>query len=616
MSEQAQPRSDWTSLLKRGTLGRRILLWFLILSLLPLLLSNTVGYGVSHRILEGQVKRYLRALAETQAQLVSHEIDRHLLRLASLIEGNPSMAPDLGAAAAEMRSAGQPGPVGKELLAHLDHELKEFPSYSEFVLLDASGVAAVTTDSQRRGSDWSQTRLFWEASRGPFFTEDWEWRHGVALPVFHVAQPITDRHGDLAGVFVATASFATQREFLHIPPHLAGYVETYIVARDGRPLFVSHAHLPLDFNVRLPSPLAEEPAGSTAAYTNYEGEEVLGISTEIPGLDWKCIAEAPIEAAFGQLLDLRILSAVLEGVFALALVAIVWFVARSIVSPLRRLVTAAERIRRGDMGVEVKVDREDELGQLGHTFNQMSQGLERSAAEIQELHAQQMLRAGQLASVGELASGIAHEIKNPAASIASGIDLLARELEDDVKAEGIVRLIRAQLKRIESAVSNLLSYARPRRPHAVWADVQQIVDRSAALVKPQAEAANVRIETRQEGALPRVQVDTELLTQALVNLALNGIQAMRDGGVLGITTEYRDDAVRISVTDTGTGMGEDQLQKIFRPFFTTKHRGTGLGLAITRGIVERHGGRIEVVSRIAEGSSFTLVIPVAPKEAA
>jgi signal transduction histidine kinase len=124
----------------------------------------------------------------------------------------------------------------------------------------------------------------------------------------------------------------------------------------------------------------------------------------------------------------------------------------------------------------------------------------------------------------------------------------------------------------------------------------------------------VRIEHPPSDALPRLRLDAELMTQALVNLTLNGIQAMRPGGVLTITTWHEDRTVRISVSDTGEGVPADRQDAIFRPFFTTKHRGTGLGLAITRGIVERHGGRLAVESEPGVGSTFTLVLPVPPPQ--
>ena len=143
-----------------------------------------------------------------------------------------------------------------------------------------------------------------------------------------------------------------------------------------------------------------------------------------------------------------------------------------------------------------------------------------------------------------------------------------------------------------------------------------LVDRVVGLVRPQAEAAGVRVEEAATTTLERIRVDPELLTQALVNLAMNGIQAMNPGGVLTITTEKRDDEILIRVSDTGKGIPAAEIEEVFRPFFTAKHRGTGLGLAITRTIVERHGGRLEVESTPGVGSCFTLFLSSVEEESA
>jgi hypothetical protein len=330
---------------------------------------------------------------------------------------------------------------------------------------------------------------------------------------------------------------------------------------------------------------------------------------------WRYVAEAPEASVLGPLRGLAVLAGVLEATFALLLVAVVWMVARSIVTPLRHLVAGAERIRAGELGVAVEVDRSDELGDLGRTFNQMSQELRASTWRIQELHDQEMRRAAQLASVGELASGIAHEIKNPLIGVMSGLDLLGKHAGTRAQVETLTGQMREQLGRIESAIRDLLSYARPKAPHLMWTDPNRLADRVARLLAPQAEAAGVRIETRLSPSVPKVEVDPELMTQTLVNLALNGIQAMGPGGVLTFSTAPSEREVRLTVGDTGTGIPDDQLEQIFRPFYTTKHRGTGLGLAITRGIVERHGGRLTVQSVVGTGSTFTIVFQVPKAEA-
>jgi signal transduction histidine kinase len=427
--------------------------------------------------------------------------------------------------------------------------------------------------------------------------------------------PIRDDLQKLIGVLGATVGFDRLPSFLSVAEHLAIDVHAFIVDRLGRPVFISHPHIPVDYKEQLASPLVDQPPGSVARYVNYEGVEVFATSVAVPEIPWLHISEVSVAAALGQLRGLALLAAGLESAFALLLVTIVWLVARSIVSPLRRLVGAAERIRKGDLGVEVEIDRDDELGELGRTFNQMSNELQASATEINELHEQELRRAAQLASVGELASGIAHEIKNPLVGVASGVDLLGRHVGTDPKSAAILEQMQAQVYRMELAVRDLLSYASPKEPLLTWTEPKQLLERLIALVRPQAEAAGVQITRQQAEGLPKMRVDPELLTQALINLALNAIQAMEPGGVLRISLESADGQVRFAIADTGTGIAAEQIDRIYRPFYTTKHQGTGLGLAITRGIVDRHGGHLEIESALGQGSTFTLVIPAMPEEA-
>jgi len=591
---------------KRG-LRRRILVWLLVLSLVPLLLSNMVGYLVTSRIIEGQIQRYLLALTEIEAQHVATEVERHLLYLDAVVAGNSFLTSAVPHAAVAVRAGDRQSQAVTGLHEHLDRKLAELTPLSELFVIDTGGTVVASTVHSRVGADWSHTELFRIGRQGRYFADDLEALGGLVGPVYRLAVPIADGEGASVGLLAAAVGFERVQGFLRIPPHLAGDMHTFIVDRKGRPLFASHPHAGLDYGETLPSPLLGQPDGAVVRYVNYEGVEVLGTSVPVPQRSWRYIAEASVSSVFGQLRGLALLAAVLEAVFALLLVAVVWVVARSIVAPLRRLVAAAERIRRGELGIEVQIDRPDELGDLGRTFNHMSQELRDSAHRIQELHDQEMRRAAQLASVGELASGIAHEIKNPLVGVASGLDLLAGQIGKNPKAEGFVRQMRAQLYRIESAIRDLLSYARPREPRLTWNKPRLLVDRVVQLITPQTIAAGVRIEKGVRKAVPKIRVDPELVAQALVNLALNGIQVMGPGGVLTILTDHVNDEVHIAISDTGTGIPGEQLETIFRPFYTTKHQGTGLGLAITRGIVERHGGRLEVESEVGTGSTFTLV---------
>ncbi len=593
----------------RSGLRRRILLWFLVLSLVPLFVSNTVGYIVTRRIIEGQVRSYLTAIAQIQAQLIADQVERHRLYLDALAADN-ELARVISAANAAGGVGQRQDSASAALSRHLARALMQLQSLGQLLVFDSTGQVVASTRPDLMGTDWSDSRLFRAGRERRYFAKGWG-GGALAGPVHLLATPVRDRAQTRTGVLAAVVGLESESDFFRIPPYLAKDVHIYVLDELGYPVIVPHPHPMFEFNAPFPSPLVNQPPGGVVRYANYEGVDVLATSVTVPGLPWLYVAELPVTSAFGQLRSLAALAAALEVVFALLLVAVVWVVARSIVAPLRGLVAAADRIRGGEFGVEVQIDRDDELGELGRTFNQMSNELRTSADQIEELHHQELRRAAQLASVGELAAGIAHEIKNPLAGMVSGMDLLASRLETDPRAEGLLSQMQAQLRRIESAIRDLLSYARPKEPRLVVAAPHDLVKRVADLVGPQAEAARIRIAARTSRSDDRLRVDPELMTQALVNLALNGIQAMEPGGTLTISAEAANGEIRVSISDTGPGLPAKQQETIFRPFYTTKHQGTGLGLAISRGIVERHGGRIEVESELGEGATFTLVLPAA-----
>jgi two-component system NtrC family sensor kinase len=240
----------------------------------------------------------------------------------------------------------------------------------------------------------------------------------------------------------------------------------------------------------------------------------------------------------------------------------------------------------------------------------MAGQLRESAARIRDLHAEEMRRAEQLATVGELAAGVAHELKTPLLGIAGGVQLLGRHL-DPADAEGrhLIDELLQRVGRMESAVQELLSYARPSPARRSRLDLNAIVERALALVEPRAERSAVTIRRALSDGLPPVLVDPEQIGQVVVNLALNGVEAMQSGGMLVVATRRVDGGVELSVGDSGPGVTVEEREKIFRPFYTTKHAGTGLGLAIVRQIVDRHGGRVALADR-AGGAEFVVSLPV------
>ncbi|HJS99768.1 MAG TPA: ATP-binding protein [Terriglobales bacterium] len=279
--------------------------------------------------------------------------------------------------------------------------------------------------------------------------------------------------------------------------------------------------------------------------------------------------------------------------------------------PVRELQEKIARVGAGELDAEVRfANRNDEIGDLGRNFNEMVRQLRESRDEIQRLHQTQMSRAEHLATLGELAAGLAHEIRNPLAGIAGVIEIIGRDLPATSPARAVVKEVRQEVMQINRIVSDLLECARPKPPETRLADINATVEHAVLFARQQALSQSIDIEFR-PGPLPlEVEHDSNQVNQVLLNLLLNSIQSMERSGKITVAVERHNGVAAIAVTDTGRGIRPEHLPHIFRPFYTTKGNGTGLGLSLARRIVEEHGGRIEVSSTLGHGSTFTVFLPL------
>ena len=293
---------------------------------------------------------------------------------------------------------------------------------------------------------------------------------------------------------------------------------------------------------------------------------------------------------------------------------------RTIVRPIDELVAVTDAVANGDLNQRIKVKRLNEIGLLAESFNRMTnrirEGKEALEANIRDLKAAQdeVIRAEKMATVGRLAAGIAHEIGNPLSAILGYTDIIQQGAGKEDEGE-YLRRIQTEIQRINRIVNGLLDYARPGEFKLVEINVNEILESSLDLVSAQKGFERIDIKLSLSET-PIVMADTHQLQQVLINLLINAADAMPDGGTLfmgsGIRVQGSEEFVEISVADTGTGMSDDETRKIFDPFYTTKEpgKGTGLGLAICQRIMESFGGRIQVESKIGEGSRFMVLLPV------
>lgn len=289
------------------------------------------------------------------------------------------------------------------------------------------------------------------------------------------------------------------------------------------------------------------------------------------------------------------------------------FLAQRYTDPIHRLSQDLKKVSAGDLSVTIPVESSDEIGELAQAFNEMVEKLrEREALE------KRLYEAEHLSRVGQLASGIAHEIRNPLNYISLAIDHLKNEmlLQCPARSDQMAELadkIREEVRRANYMVLNFMNYGRPLKLRKSQISYDELLDRTLPTLADRLSEQKISIVKQLAENLPAMNIDAELMRNCITNFITNAAQAMPDGGEILLAAELdrQPGWVQLSFHDNGCGIAADDLEKIFQPYYTTKDVGIGLGLAITERIVKEHGGEIQVASRPGEGTVFTLRLPIA-----
>jgi two-component system, NtrC family, sensor kinase len=317
------------------------------------------------------------------------------------------------------------------------------------------------------------------------------------------------------------------------------------------------------------------------------------------------------------------------------------FVWQVVGKPIRALEKGTEHLSQGELGYQIQVQSDDEVGDLANSFNSMSLQLRaaheetvtwaktlenrvvQKTKELRSAH-EHMLRVEKMASMGKMAAVVAHEVNNPLSGILTYAKLLRKWVgtgqvghEKRDEAMQCLELIATESRRCGDLIKNLLSLSRTAPMNVQSTDLHIVIDRCLLLVRHQLELGGIELQQKRALDLPLVPCDPAQIEQVLLALIMNAIDAMPRGGTLWLETQITHDEIEIAVRDNGAGIAPDVLPQIFEPFVTTKDhgRGVGLGLAISRGIMERHNGRIEVQSELGRGSTFTVTLPTQAHDA-
>lgn len=322
-----------------------------------------------------------------------------------------------------------------------------------------------------------------------------------------------------------------------------------------------------------------------------------------------------------------------------------YFIASGVVRPVINLVKITERVASGDLEQSVEIRSRDEIGMLASRFNQMTKGLKQLMDEKEgvmielrgvneELSSintelvqtneqlkdaqEQLVRTEKLAAVGTLASGVSHELRNPLSAIKNAVFFLKRKLSNkespdiDARVIQFLDIMDKEIDRSTKIINDLLGFARVISLSKIPSDITVVVNEAMSRAKM---AENIKVSKNLPSNLPMVMIDVNKIGQVFINMIENACQAMPDGGELKISTRESKGFIEIEITDSGCGIPEKAIKKIFDPLFTTKPKGIGMGLAVCHGIIEKHHGTIDVKSQEGIGTSILIKLPLEDKSA-
>ncbi|MBE9472122.1 MAG: HAMP domain-containing protein, partial [Chloroflexi bacterium] len=331
------------------------------------------------------------------------------------------------------------------------------------------------------------------------------------------------------------------------------------------------------------------------------------------------------------------------GFIVVASLLLSFVVHRMVYVPLRDLESGAKRLSSGNLEQPIPVRSGDEFGQLATSFNNMTSALRKSESELREwghtleqkvekrtrelrIAEAEAARGEKLASVGLLAAGIAHELNNPLTGILTFSHLMRKKVPDGSPDAEDLDLVIRETKRCAAIIRRLLDFSRDKAPEKRFADLNEIIENTVRIVERPAHLHNIEITLDLDRDLPPVWVEPDLIEQVIMNMIVNAQHAIEDDGSIIIRCRRSPEPripdlgmdpvpmVEISIIDTGCGIPEEDLQRVFDPFFSSKEvgKGTGLGLSVSHGIVRAHGGCIEVESTVGQGTTFRVCIPLNP----
>jgi signal transduction histidine kinase len=594
-------------------IGIKFLLYFFSFSVIPIILISLLGYNISKQIVVNQNWHYL----ELQNEFIDNRLAEFFHQLEYVISpDNPQNKAFLGWI--EQR-IGQPIPENCEEVGNIRFFLSDLQhlntSFSAIALMNENNKIICSTDSTISNPIQPAIKSFllhnYLFYRNP--------KNGNDDKFLAIIKSISKNPSERSGYLIG---FINADKIKNILNSLIGknrVSQIYLINSQHRLLLTAGNNQYQNIPHFWPE---NEIMNHHNFIKRYDGQKVLRRSQDSKLFDWIIIDEAIYQTVMAELIHLRNQATIGITALLLFLIGLAFYFSQRIAVPLKKLVYAAQDLGEGLLDTPIKVDTKDEIGLLAREFNHMRQNLldsydnletkvnERSEALKQAQY--QIMQQEKMASLGLLASGIAHEIGNPLTSISSLTQVLRRRLKDEMNVE-YLNTIMKNIDRISRIVRELVDFSRPSSYELKLSDINQIIQSAVGIVRYDKRSKDIEYDLSLDPNLPGTIIVADQFLQVFVNILFNAVDAMQGyGNQISVSTKTEDDEILISIQDTGCGIPEKNLNKIFEPFYTTKEvgKGTGLGLSVSYGIIRNFNGEILVESEVGKGSIFTIKLPI------
>ncbi len=593
------------------SLHAKLMLIFLALALVPLLVIGWFSIKTTEDLIASMVIRQLQNVAVDKVAILERWLDERKADL--MVVAGTSILKSMN-----------PGLIAP----YLDLVHDKYGVYNNLKVVSASGKIIFDSRKSTSLSEKNNSEVY--IARNALYMSDITYLPEEQESSFDIAVPVESNDGKLLGTVYGSVG-TNKIVFFILNVSLGVTGECYLVDKDGRFLAHKQPSRILTQNISQSESFKKifEKRDGKKAYLDYRGIEVLGTSLNVGGTDWYIVVEQDYDEAFQSAKTLkRIIYITLILCIASALM-LTWMISYRIVSPIRSLSRYAGNIADSKFDKPIEgIKRDDEIGLLYSAFEHMSRKLQERQSDLEkkvglkeaELKETKLIaeRSEKFAAMGRMGAAVAHEIRTPLTSIKLFLESVQDQIERFPEDKEDFRIAMKQVNRIEATINRFLEFTKPQALMFSVIDVAKLIEDVLSIVRPLANRQECSLNIRINNNLPPINGVRKLLSEALINLFINALEAMPLHGVVSMTAAediinlngINEPCVKIEITDTGQGIPDDQIENIFEPFFTTKASGTGLGLPLVLNTIKNHGGIIHVKSVFQQGTKFTIFLPL------